>query len=340
MFKILDGRDSFYQWDLDRKLIVEDETIKQVHFCNKTDDCSLVCQVYEEDGLRVVDVPNILLQTDWRINVYGYDVNYTKYNACFNVVKRTKPADYVYTETELYTVEAVVEEAIKPIKTALAAEKEAREQADKSLDENITAFQDDLDNFAERANDFNTDLAELFDRVGVLEQGGTGGSVAGFEILAQTTLTEAAQGVQWTQGDNGEVLADYKDFFIYWSGHFDTTVSSHPIMCNGSDGAYYFCYAYYTLTADKNYGGYFEIKEIYNKDKLIMYKGSYPAAAMTNFSTVAAYNTQGLSGNNQTIKGDFTCRTDGHKISNLSVKVNSGTNFKAGTRFIVMGVKR
>ena len=32
MFKIYDGREQFYQWDLDRKLIVEDAAITEVHF--------------------------------------------------------------------------------------------------------------------------------------------------------------------------------------------------------------------------------------------------------------------------------------------------------------------
>lgn len=118
MFKILDGRAEFYQWDIDRKLVVEDASITEVHFCNKTDNCSLVCEVYEEDGLRVVNVPNILLQTDWRINVYGYDVNYTKHSACFGVVARTQPADYIYKETEVMTFSSVLERAEQAAKGA------------------------------------------------------------------------------------------------------------------------------------------------------------------------------------------------------------------------------
>ena len=57
--------------------------------------------MYSIEGIRLVDVPNILLQNDWRINVYAYDRNYTKHSECFKVVKRSKPADYVYTETEI-----------------------------------------------------------------------------------------------------------------------------------------------------------------------------------------------------------------------------------------------
>lgn len=101
MFQILDGREHFYQWDIDRKIIVLDDDITEVHFCNRTDDCSLVCEVYSIDGVRLVNVPNILLQNDWRINVYAYDKNYTKHSECFKVVKRSKPTDYVYTETEI-----------------------------------------------------------------------------------------------------------------------------------------------------------------------------------------------------------------------------------------------
>lgn len=101
MFKIYDGRDRFYQWDLGRRLIIEDAEITQVHFCNRTDECSLVCETYKENGLNLVNVPNILLQQDWRINVYAYDSNYTKFSECFKVERRSKPEDYVYTETEV-----------------------------------------------------------------------------------------------------------------------------------------------------------------------------------------------------------------------------------------------
>lgn len=103
MFKIEDGRLSFYQWDLNQRLIVEDASVTEVHFCNRTDDCSLVCEVYEEDGKRLVNVPNILLQDNWTIRVYAYCVNYTKIEEKINVFSRSKPADYIYTETEIKT---------------------------------------------------------------------------------------------------------------------------------------------------------------------------------------------------------------------------------------------
>lgn len=109
MFRIYDGREEFYQWDLDRKLIVDDEAVNQVHYCNRTSDCSLVCEVRTEGNLRVVDVPNIILQTDWKVHAYAYDTNYTKHEELFNIVKRTKPEDYVYTETEVLNYNTLLE---------------------------------------------------------------------------------------------------------------------------------------------------------------------------------------------------------------------------------------
>ena len=93
--------DYFFQWDSDCKLIVKDASITEVHFCNRTDDSAIVCETYVEDGMTLVNVPNILLQTDWSIHVYAFDKNYTKHEERFEIMSRTKPSDYVYTETEV-----------------------------------------------------------------------------------------------------------------------------------------------------------------------------------------------------------------------------------------------
>lgn len=135
MFKILDGRSQFYQWDIDRKVIVEDASINEVHFCNRTDDCSLICEVYELDGLRVADVPNILLQENWRINVYAYDTNYTKHCDVFEVVRRSKPADYVYTETEIKNYDELLERLEEIEKNGISDETVAA-AVEKYMDEN------------------------------------------------------------------------------------------------------------------------------------------------------------------------------------------------------------
>ena len=144
MFLIEDGRSQFYQWDLNRRLIIEDQEITQVHFCNRTDECSLVCDAYTENGIRLVDVPNVLLQTNWRINVYAFDKEYTKHNAVFTVVARTKPADYVYTETEVHTWN--------------------------ELDAKITEIQEDISDAVEdylEQNPVEVDLSNYYDKAAV-----------------------------------------------------------------------------------------------------------------------------------------------------------------------------
>ena len=105
MFQILNGRDNFYQWDINQKLIVNDAYITEVHFSNSSTPTALVCEVYEENGLRLVNVPNIILQDFWKIKVYGYLENFTKVEDCFEVLERSKPSDYVYTEVEIKNYE-------------------------------------------------------------------------------------------------------------------------------------------------------------------------------------------------------------------------------------------
>lgn len=63
--------------------------------------CSIVRCVYEVEGKRLVDVPNIILQDSFRMYVYGYDMNYTKYSDAFDIMPRSRPEDYVYTDEEL-----------------------------------------------------------------------------------------------------------------------------------------------------------------------------------------------------------------------------------------------
>ena len=129
MFKIYDGREHFYQWDLDRKLIVGDRSIAAVHFCNRTSDCALARDCYELEGNWVVDVPNICLQEDYRLKVYGYsEAKYTVLSDCFDIVARTKPEEYAYTEDEINCWQELDERLTrfeKNIEEAIAEEVEA-----------------------------------------------------------------------------------------------------------------------------------------------------------------------------------------------------------------------
>jgi hypothetical protein len=115
MFRIENGRECFWQWDVNQRLIVDDDAITEVHFCNKTDDCALVCEVFTENGKRLVNVPNILLQQDWKIRAYAYLLDHTVVEESFKVCARSKPADYVYTETDVKNLEALLENKVDTV---------------------------------------------------------------------------------------------------------------------------------------------------------------------------------------------------------------------------------
>lgn len=114
MFKIYDGRKNFFQWDTDRKLIVEKMTVDdRVLFSNKLRENSIPCPVYELEGEMVCDVPNELLCEPADIVAYAYILDEhgqkTVYRKKFKVELMEKPDDYVYTETEILSYKALAE---------------------------------------------------------------------------------------------------------------------------------------------------------------------------------------------------------------------------------------
>ena len=113
MLRLADGRECLYQWDPDPRLRVnepEGVQIEEVHFANSlTDSAAVVLVERAEDGAAVA-VPNILLQQPWPIRAYCVCSNgLTRACYVFDVEPRQKPDDYVYTETEIKTWEALDE---------------------------------------------------------------------------------------------------------------------------------------------------------------------------------------------------------------------------------------
>ena len=129
MFVIFDGRNHFYQWDLNQKLIVADKSIKEVHFANCLCKDAAVVETYTDGNLTVANVPNYLLQEYLDLIVYGYDGNSTKQMAVFEITRRPKPADYVYTETEVKDYDTLVAE-LEAVKSVLV-----------EFDERLTALE-------------------------------------------------------------------------------------------------------------------------------------------------------------------------------------------------------
>ena len=106
MIEILNGRNCFYQWDINQKIKVNEAAIKEIHYDNGT-GTALVCSVYDYNGQRVADVPNILLTNYWAIKVYAYCGECVRFENIYEVKKRSKPDDYVYTETEVKRYETL-----------------------------------------------------------------------------------------------------------------------------------------------------------------------------------------------------------------------------------------
>ena len=101
IFKIYDGRTNFWQWDTRQKLIVLDESVTEVHFSNRDMEHAKKKTVYtDKNGLRVVNIPDMLLQLPKNLIAYAYakDENgagKTVKSVKFAVIQRPIPADYV-----------------------------------------------------------------------------------------------------------------------------------------------------------------------------------------------------------------------------------------------------
>lgn len=102
MFAIANERKSLWQWDLNQQLTVAGDCT-EVHYLDRGAPSTLTVAV--KDGKA--DIPNILLQKAGRLVVYAYIIDeqdhHTKVCETFGIASRPKPAEYVYTETEVKT---------------------------------------------------------------------------------------------------------------------------------------------------------------------------------------------------------------------------------------------
>ena len=109
MFKLADGRQNVYQWDINVKLLLDEgnESADEVHFSARFSRVSLSVEVVHTEDSSYVIIPNILLQKPNDIIAYSYitnaDGSYTKYDTIIPVIARPKPSGYIYEETETLT---------------------------------------------------------------------------------------------------------------------------------------------------------------------------------------------------------------------------------------------
>lgn len=140
MITIENKRKRLYQWDLGQRLVIEGYAAGIEVHCALIENglpvpprldrrSALVVIAYDEDGTLYADIPNILLQKAGELNVYIYPEEdgraHTAEQRHFTVIPRERPADYVYTETEVKRWEALAQSAEAALDTANAAAEKA-----------------------------------------------------------------------------------------------------------------------------------------------------------------------------------------------------------------------
>lgn len=130
MIRIEGDKPALYQWDLNRRIALTNiKAGVQVHFSHEKftneeypGECPVLFSYEDEDGKVYANVPNIFLQKSGIITVYIYvqedEKAYTEHHAEVLVLPRPKPSDYVYTETEIWTAEKAVADALEEAKAS------------------------------------------------------------------------------------------------------------------------------------------------------------------------------------------------------------------------------
>jgi hypothetical protein len=253
MFKIYDGREHFYQWDLDRKLIVEDPDVKEVHFTNRATNDAYVCETYAEDGKTLVNVPNILLQTNWRIQVYAYDGKHTKHDKCYEVRGRSKPVDYVYTETEVYDYRAVREEV-----DALSGNVESFGKQIYDLETDVSALEEDNNFMNETLNILSEEVYSIWNNCGISY---THSTLTSFNFRfavwknVEAHFVNAMESISFDFED-GEYAPGYTSGIVFDSGEIPTRIDytgSGILNWVGTDCSVSGGYSIFKPAANKHY---------------------------------------------------------------------------------------
>lgn len=262
--------DRLYQWDTDRQIkITTDLMVDEVQFDTILSKSLIVKpRVDVKLGGVVADIPNILLQGNMEINVYVVmhteNGKHVTEHRKFEVIKRKKPSDYIYTETEVSSYESlekrvseleqsggtggilketdptVPDWAKKPTKPSYTAEE-------------VGALPEDTE---------IPDITALEDRVSKLERGGASGGtyiepewekVAEIPMNTETVIYELASVKEYPEvlvmikraykaentasGQVGFTLrnSDLDNLMIYYIGHSlnNNHVNMHAVFSGG-----------------------------------------------------------------------------------------------------------
>lgn len=190
MIKLEFDKTALYQWDLNMRIELENIPAGiEVHYSdnqNTQNECPILLS-YEEDGKVYANIPNIYLQKSGIISVYIYvkenNKGYTKHYSEIFVLPRKKPSDYVYTETEVKTYEAlekristlekggVSDEKIESVIKGYLEENSIGAGATKEQAEQIEKNKQDIGKISEQIVDQSTIQQMINDSLGVIENG-------------------------------------------------------------------------------------------------------------------------------------------------------------------------
>lgn len=120
-----------YQWDTGRVVFITPDNgyiVHEVHFTTKKMEFAYVVKTYVENGGTYCAIPNVILQQYYDIICYEVrendDGEESVSSTKFDVIKRNRPEDYIYTEPEKYTYKElenrvkILEDNFEDVKTA------------------------------------------------------------------------------------------------------------------------------------------------------------------------------------------------------------------------------
>lgn len=188
-----------YQWDTGRLIFVEPDNgydVHEVHFTTKKMDYAYVVKTYVENGGTYCNIPNILLQQYQDLICYEVRENdageESISSTTFDIIKRNRPVDYVYTEPEKYTYKEL-EERVEKLEDAFEELKAASDEVVELVNEAhelAEAAQTTANGFDERIEEITSSMVKSInntfpDKNGnvVIETGSGGGSGGGDSIV-------------------------------------------------------------------------------------------------------------------------------------------------------------
>lgn len=113
--------ETIYQWDVSRTVDVDTDC--EVHFALQGEPQALVVA----SALGKAEIPNVLLQDGRDIIAWQVQEDKTVETKRIAVMRRAKPADYVYTETEIITFETLVAEVREAVAKSLEQTERAKQ---------------------------------------------------------------------------------------------------------------------------------------------------------------------------------------------------------------------